>query len=104
MTAERIDVCIVQGVAKKTSQLTTYAGMKVARRLARSIPWIGAVIAIATLGAAIRRKGVVRGSLHTGLDAIPFVGGAKTLAEMVRGRDFLPDKASVPAAATRAGR
>jgi hypothetical protein len=60
--------------------------------LSRSIPWIGAVIAIATLGSAIRRKGVVRGALHTGLDAIPFVGGVKTVAELVRGRDFLADK------------
>ena len=81
-------------MAKKTKQLTTYAGMKLARRLARSIPWIGAVIAIATLGSAIRRKGMVRGTLHTGLDAIPYVGGAKNLAELARGRDFFPDKVS----------
>lgn len=79
-------------MANATRQLSTYAGTKLARRLARSIPWIGAVIAIATLGHAIRRKGVLRGTVHTGLDAIPFLGGAKTLAEFVRGRDFLPDK------------
>lgn len=50
------------------------------------------MIALATLGSAIRRKGLVRGTIHSGLDAIPFVGGAKNLAEMARGRDFLPDK------------
>lgn len=75
-----------------TTPLTSYAGRKLTRRLTRSIPWIGAFIAIATLGSAIRRKGVVRGALHTGLDAIPFVGGAKNLAEAARGRDFLADK------------
>jgi hypothetical protein len=69
-----------------------YAGRKISKRLARSIPWIGAVIAIATVGSAIRRKGFVRGAIHSGLDAIPFVGGAKNIAETVRGRDFLPDK------------
>jgi hypothetical protein len=72
--------------------VTGYAGRKIARRLTRSIPWIGAFIALATLGSAIRRKGLVRGAIHSGLDAIPFVGGAKNLAEMARGRDFLPDK------------
>lgn len=76
----------------RTTQLGRYAGRKIARRLARSIPWIGAAIALVTLGSAIRRKGLFRGTLHSGLDAIPFVGGAKNLAELARGRDFLPDK------------
>lgn len=76
----------------KTRPITSYAGRKVARRLARSIPWIGAAIALVTLGSAIRRKGFFRGSLHSGLDAIPFVGGAKNLAELARGRDFIPDR------------
>ena len=69
-----------------------YAGRKLGKRLARSIPWIGAVIAVATVGSAIRRKGFVRGAINAGLDAIPFVGGAKNVAEAVRGRDFLPDR------------
>ena len=62
------------------------------------------MIAIATIGSAIRRKGVVRGTVHTGLDAIPFVGGAKTLAELVRGRDFLPDKVRSPQPPGQRGR
>jgi hypothetical protein len=77
-----------------TKPLHGYAGRKLARRLTRSIPWIGAAIALATLGSAIRRKGWVRGALHSGLDAIPFVGGAKNLAEAARGRDFLRDRVS----------
>jgi hypothetical protein len=76
----------------RTTQLRNYAGRKLARRLARSIPYIGAAVAIITLGSAIRRKGVFRGTLHSGLDAIPFVGGVKNLVEAVRGRDFLPDR------------
>jgi hypothetical protein len=72
--------------------LTNYAGRKIARRLSRSLPWIGAVIALATLGSAIRRKGLFRGALHSGLDAIPYVGGAKNMAELARGRDFFPDR------------
>ena len=76
----------------RTTQLGNYAGRKIARRLTRSIPYIGAFIALATLGSAIGRKGLFRGTLHSGLDAIPFVGGAKNIAEMARGRDFLPDR------------
>jgi hypothetical protein len=76
--------------------ITNYAGRKLTRRLTRSIPWIGTLIAIATIGSAIRRKGLVRGAIHSGLDAIPFVGGAKNLAEAARGRDFLPDR-QIPA-------
>jgi hypothetical protein len=81
-------------VMANTTPLQRYAGRKLARRLSRSIPWIGAAVALATLGSAIRRKGLVRGALHSGLDAIPFVGGAKNLAEAARGRDFLRDRVS----------
>jgi hypothetical protein len=81
-------------VMATTKQLSSYAGGKLARRLTRSIPYIGTIIALATIGAAIRRKGLLRGALHTGLDAIPYVGGAKNIAEAARGRDFLRDRIS----------
>jgi hypothetical protein len=75
-----------------SQQLKRYAGRKLTRRLTRSIPWIGGAIALVTLGTAIRRKGFVGGTLHTALDAVPFVGGAKNLVEITRGRDFFPDR------------
>jgi hypothetical protein len=53
---------------------------------------IGGIVALVTLGSAIRRKGFLGGSLDTALDMIPFVGGAKNLAEIGRGRDFIRDK------------
>ena len=49
-------------------------------------------MALATLGGAIRRKGVFGGTLNTALDAIPFVGGSKNIAEVYRGRDFIRGK------------
>jgi hypothetical protein len=75
-----------------TRPIRNYAGKKLAKRLTRSIPYIGAVVAVVTLGTAIRRKGFLRGVMHSALDAIPFVGGAKNVAEVVRGRDFFPDR------------
>ena len=75
-----------------TTQLRQYAGRKLTRRLIRTMPWIGGLVALATIGRAIRRKGLVGGTFDTALDFIPFVGGAKNLAEAGRGRDFFPDK------------
>jgi hypothetical protein len=75
-----------------TTQLRQYVGHKLTRRMMRSMPWIGSLLALATLGRAVRRKGFVGGTLDTALDFIPFVGGAKNLAEAGRGRDFFPDR------------
>lgn len=75
-----------------TRQLTRYAGHRLTRRLYRSVPWIGGLFALATIGSTIRRKGLVGGTLDTALDLTPFVGGAKNLVEAGRGRDFIRDK------------
>lgn len=72
--------------------ITRYATRKLTRRLSRSLPWIGGVIALATIGSAMRRKGIFRGAIHSALDAIPFVGAAKNLTEAARGRDFIQDR------------
>jgi hypothetical protein len=76
------------------NQLSQYAQRRVTRRLYRSVPWIGGVIAILTLGKAMRRKGFLGGTTDTVLDFIPFVGAAKNMAEVTRGRDFIPDRAA----------
>ena len=73
-------------------QALKYGQHRLAKRLGRSMPWIGAAIALISLGAAIRRKGVVGGSLDCALNAVPFVGACKNLAEVVRGRDFIPNR------------
>ena len=75
-----------------SKQLRQYAARRVTRRLVRAVPWIGGIVALVTIGSAIRRKGFVGGSLDTALDMIPYVGGAKNLAEIGRGRDFIRDK------------
>jgi hypothetical protein len=62
------------------------------RRMARSLPWVGAAVAAATVASTMRRKGVISGALDTGLNAVPLVGAAKNIIEVVRGRDFFPDR------------
>ena len=72
-----------------THTAARYGQHRLTRRLSRSLPWIGAAIALLTLGAAIRHKGLIGGTLDTALNAVPVVGGVKILAEAIRGRDFI---------------
>jgi hypothetical protein len=58
------------------------------------------VVALATIGQTMKRKGVVGGAVDSALDAIPFVGGAKMMCEVVRGRDFIPERQRIPVANT----
>jgi len=69
-----------------------WGGAKLARRMSRSLPWVGAVVAVATVASTMRRKGVISGALDTGLNAIPVLGAAKNVIEVARGRDFFPDR------------
>ena len=49
----------------------------------------------------MRRKGALGGAVDTVFDFIPFVSGVKNAAEIVRGRDFIPDKVVRPATLPR---
>ena len=71
---------------------TRFGQIRLARRIGRSLPWFGAAIAVYALGSAIRQKGVFGGTVDTALNAVPFVGGLKNAAEVIRGRDFIPDR------------
>jgi len=42
-------------------QIGQFATRRATRKLTRAIPWVGAVIALFTLGAAIKRKGFFGG-------------------------------------------
>jgi hypothetical protein len=74
------------------ASLARWGGVRFVRRFGRSIPFIGAAVALMTIGFAVRRKGLAGGALDTALNAVPFVGGLKNVAEVVRGRDFIPDR------------
>ena len=73
-------------------RLTRWGGARLSRRLRRSIPILGTAIAVATVVSTVRRKGVVSGTLDTGLNAMPLVGALKNGIEILRGRDFFPDR------------
>lgn len=79
-----------------THRLIRYGGARLSRRLSRSLPYVGTAIALATVVATMKRKGFFGGVMDTGLNAIPFVGAAKNTVELVRGRDFFPDRERIP--------
>ena len=67
------------------------AGWRVAKRLIKATPVIGSAVAIGLVGYEVKKKGLVGGLVHTGLDAVPFVGTAKNLVEIYTG-DLIADK------------
>ncbi|MBX3292894.1 MAG: hypothetical protein KF881_08395 [Acidobacteria bacterium] len=72
-------------------KLLRAGGWQIVKRGARSLPFGGTFIVLALVGSDIRKKGVVRGLVNSGLDAIPVIGLAKNAVELVRG-DFIADK------------
>jgi hypothetical protein len=75
-----------------TQRVARWGGARMSRRMSRSLPVIGAAIAVVTVASAMRRKGVISGALDSMLNAVPFIGAAKNAVEVVRGRDFFPDR------------
>lgn len=76
---------------RTTRRLGRWGAVRVARRVGVSAPVVGAFFALGALAAAIRRKGLLRGTADTALNVIPVVGTAKAAVELMRGRDLLRD-------------
>ncbi|HEX5884857.1 MAG TPA: hypothetical protein VFY67_10000 [Pyrinomonadaceae bacterium] len=66
-------------------------GWGVAKRLIKPIPIIGSLFAVGLAGYEIKRKGLIPGAFHVGLDVTPVVGTAKNVVEIFTG-DLIPDK------------
>jgi len=68
-------------------------GWAVVKKLLKAIPIIGPVFTVGFAGHDIKKKGLVPGAVHIGLDVTPVVGTAKNIVEIVTG-DWIPHKAS----------
>ena len=62
-----------------------------AKKLLKAIPIIGPVFTVGFAGHEIKKKGLVPGAVHVGLDVTPVVGTAKNVLEIFTG-DWIPDK------------
>lgn len=77
--------------ATLSRRLARAGGWQVAKRLIKPIPIIGTAFALGLAGYEIKRKGLLPGTVHVGLDVIPIVGTAKGIVEIFTG-DLIPDK------------
>ncbi len=74
-----------------TGKLARAGGWQLFKRGAKMLPFGGTVVVLTLVGTDIRRKGVVKGVINSGLDALPVVGLVKNGVELFTG-DFIPDK------------
>jgi hypothetical protein len=65
---------------------------EVSKKLLKAIPIVGPVFVVGFAGYDIKKKGLVAGAVHVGLDVTPVVGTAKNVLEIFTG-DLIPDKA-----------
>ena len=75
-------------------------GWRIAKRLIKPIPIVGALFAASLAGYEIKKKGLLPGAIHVGLDVTPVVGTAKNVVEFFTG-DLIPDKADRNKSASR---
>jgi hypothetical protein len=66
-------------------------GWGLAKRLIKPIPIVGSVFAVGLAGYEIKKKGLIPGAIHVGLDVTPLVGTAKGVVEIFTG-DLIPDR------------
>jgi hypothetical protein len=64
---------------------------EITKKLLKAIPIIGPVFVVGFAGYDIKKKGLVPGAVHVGLDITPVVGTAKNVLEIFTG-DWIPDK------------
>ena len=74
-----------------TRRVVRAGGWGIAKRIIKPIPIIGTVFAFGLAGYEIKRKGLIPGAIHVGLDITPVVGTAKSVLEIFTG-DLIPDK------------
>jgi hypothetical protein len=76
-----------------TRRVLRAGGWGVAKRLIKPVPIIGSLFALGLAAFEIRKKGLLPGVIHVGLDVTPVVGTAKNVVEIFTG-DLIPDKPS----------
>lgn len=74
-----------------TKKVVRAGGWQLAKRLIKPIPFVGTALAIGLTGVSIKKKGWIKGIVHSALDATPVVGTAKNVVELFTG-DIIPDK------------
>ena len=75
-------------------RIVRVGGWGVAKRLIKPVPIIGSIFAFGLAGYEIKKKGLLPGVVHVGLDITPVIGTAKGVLKFFTG-DLIPDKKEV---------
>src|SRR5712691_836277 len=78
---------------KRKKGIVKRGGWEIAKKVLKALPVIGSLFTVGFAGHDIKKKGLVAGAVHVGLDATPVLGTAKNVVEIFTG-DWIPDKAS----------
>jgi hypothetical protein len=78
-------------VPKPKKGIVKRGAWEVTKKLVKAIPVIGTIFTLGLAGRDIKKKGLVPGAVHVGLDVTPVVGTAKNVVELFTG-DIIPDK------------
>ncbi|HKS27218.1 MAG TPA: hypothetical protein VJS44_05335 [Pyrinomonadaceae bacterium] len=79
--------------AGRKRRILRAGGWSLAKRIVKPIPVVGTVVAVSLAGYEIKKKGLIPGAIHVGLDVTPIVGTAKGIIEIFTG-DWIPDKSA----------
>ena len=83
---------VVVMTEKRKRGIVKRGGWEIAKKVLKALPVIGSLFTVGFAGHDIKKKGLVAGAVHVGLDATPVVGTAKNVVEIFTG-DWIPDKA-----------
>lgn len=72
-------------------RLLRAGGWRAVKRIIKPIPVIGSLAAVGLAGYEVKKKGLLRGAVHVGLDVTPVIGTAKSIVELFTG-DLIPDR------------
>ena len=82
---------IARMAATMKRRIIRAVGWSLAKKLIKPIPVVGSIFAVGLAGYEIKKKGLIPGVIHVGLDVTPVVGTAKNVLEIFTG-DWIPDK------------
>ncbi len=88
---QRVSRMVTHMTARVKKRIIRAGGWGLAKRLIKPIPIIGSIVAVGLAGYEIKKKGLLPGALHVGLDVTPVVGTAKNVVEIFTG-DWIPDR------------
>ena len=71
--------------------VTGRVGWEILKKVLKAIPLVGTAFTVGFAGHDIKKKGIIPGAVHVGLDVTPVVGTAKNVVEIFTG-DWIPDK------------